>query len=294
MNNALIDLERVSYQVGDSEILKDLSFSIRKGEVMSLVGTNGAGKSTLFGLLLGDFSPTTGSITYHPSQSAVLNGVGVVYDNQQLFPMLQVREMLSYFATIYGTDRNEYMRLSTIMGLDGILERQVCLLSQGERVKVNLCLALFHRPDFLVLDEPFANIDPTAVKRIWQCIQSTGATTLISAHDWQLAADVADRVCLLDEGRLLHQPLALSELRDLLPARRKIIVGNNPGLRAALGSEVASYEREHEMVILSEDPDVLRSVQAHTFNYSVLDTDLDDTYSYLRHRPLATPKTILA
>src|SRR3954451_10512825 len=148
---------------GDVLAVDDVSFSVTAGEVYGLLGPNGAGKTTTLRMLLGLLRPTSGRATIqgfssveHPDE--VKRRVGLVSTSAGLYPHLSVREMLLFFADLYGVGpahaAGELGRLASLLGLEGLLSRRCVTLSTGQKQRVNLARALIHRPPVLLLDEP--------------------------------------------------------------------------------------------------------------------------------------------
>lgn len=288
--NKLIETRGLGYTRGGATILSDISFQLLSNERLAVIGSNGAGKSTLFGLLLDDFAPTAGTVQYYPGKKQVLHDLGVVYDKQVLFPLLTVAEIAAYFSKVYKVDPASYSHLVDSLYLGKVWKRHIYLLSQGERMKVALLLALLHRPGLLFLDEPFTNVDPTAVDSLWQTIRSTNATVAYTTHDWELAERTADRILLLHEGRMLHAPASPEQLIDQLPHRRKLVVAKQPEIKRVV-ADYPHFERKGQIIVLSDEPALLSAVQNVTFNYSFLACGLKDVYHYLlsQNGPAAEP-----
>ncbi|OFY49856.1 MAG: hypothetical protein A2W85_17310 [Bacteroidetes bacterium GWF2_41_31] len=278
----LISINNVSVKASQKEILKNISFNIDKGEVLSILGPNGSGKSTLIGILLDDFNSNTGSVDYFPNKKEVFGSIGIVYDNQLIFPFLKIKEFIDYFASIYNIDVKLYNTYIDIFGLRKILNSLIKNLSQGERTKLAILLAIFHHPALLVLDEPFSGIDPTIIEKIWNSIRRNNNTIAFTSHDWEMAAKVSDKVIFLNDGTMVCPAFDPKNFMEKLPSDKIIVLPYCPIVEENLNG-FRYYVHNNSLVIFS-DKKVLNKVRGLTRNFSILDATLKDVYFYLTYR----------
>jgi ABC-2 type transport system ATP-binding protein/sodium transport system ATP-binding protein len=201
-----------------------VSFRVGPGEVYGLLGPNGAGKTTTLRMILGLLLPTAGWATIaghrssdHPNE--VKRRVGLVSASAGLYPHLSVREMLLFFADLYGCDPGragaELGRLAELLGLDELLGRRCATLSTGQKQRVNLARALIHRPPVLLLDEPTLGLDifgSQVVAEFIAHLRDEGKAVILTTHRLDEAERLCDRFGLLHRGRLVSEG-TLGELR---------------------------------------------------------------------------------
>jgi ABC-2 type transport system ATP-binding protein/sodium transport system ATP-binding protein len=202
----------------------DVSFTVSAGEVFGLLGPNGAGKTTTLRILLGLLRPSAGWASiggYRSSEfpDEVKRRVGLVSASAGLYPHLSVREMLLFFADLYGVPpskaSDELGRLAHLLGLDELLHRRCITLSTGQKQRVNLARALIHRPPVLLLDEPTSGLDvllSQVVVEFVDHLRREGKAVILTTHRLEEAERLCDRFGLLHQGRLVCTG-TLTELR---------------------------------------------------------------------------------
>jgi ABC-2 type transport system ATP-binding protein len=213
MSNSLAVAHNLSKTFGDRRVLDDLSFAIEPGDVIGVLGKNGAGKTTLLELMLG-FSPSTaGSIEVFGHDSFKLPGdakarVGYVPQVDELIDQLTARDQLRVIGSFYAKwDSSLLERLSIEWELD--LKQRVRELSIGQRQKLSILLALGHRPDLLMLDEPVASLDPIARRQFLEQIVEIAAdgqrAVVFSSHIVSDIERLANKIWILKNGKLFWQ-----------------------------------------------------------------------------------------
>jgi ABC-2 type transport system ATP-binding protein len=201
---------RKSY--GTHEALRGISFEIREGEVFGLLGPNGAGKTTTVEILEGYRKRDGGEVRvlgYDPARGEreFRERIGVVLQQSQLWPNLTVGETHSMFAGYYEHPRDvdEVIRL---VGLEEKRDARVKTLSGGQKRRLDLGVALVGDPELVFLDEPTTGFDPAARRAAWDMIRSLrslGKTILLTTHYLDEAEQLADRVAVLREGRIVRE-----------------------------------------------------------------------------------------
>src|SRR5690242_17208376 len=180
----MITVERVSITRGGRQVVHDLSFDLRPGEVVGLLGPSGCGKTTLMRALVGVQQGVTGSISVlgePPGSPANRARVGYVTQAPAVYGDLTVAENLRYFASLYATTSDVLDKV----GLGKEKDQLVKSLSGGQRARVSLATALLANPQVLVLDEPTVGLDPVLRRDLWQLFRDlakSGATLLVSSH----------------------------------------------------------------------------------------------------------------
>lgn len=206
-----VSVQNVTRRFGKKTALDALTLEVPKGLVFGLVGENGAGKTTLIKHLLGLLKPQSGTVRVFGGDpvrdpEGVFSRIGYLSENRDLPPWMRVRELMLFTQAFYpGWDNGYAEELRATFGLDPAA--RVRSLSRGQRAQVGLLLALAHRPDLLVLDEPSSGLDAVVRRDILGAIIRTvadeGRTVLFSSHLLDEVEYVADHVAFLHEGRLV-------------------------------------------------------------------------------------------
>lgn len=222
-----VEVRHLVKTFGKHEAVKDLSFTIDRGEIFGLLGPNGAGKSTTIHMMCGYLEPTSGdtfieglSVSKQPRQ--VKRIIGVVPQEIALYQDLNALENLEFFGEIYGLSaRERKQRAEALLHLVGLYERRkepVKKYSGGMQRRLNLAIALMHRPVFLMMDEPTVGIDPQSRQRIFEIIEQLrdqGTTILYTTHYMEEAEQLCNHIAIMDEGRII----ASGSLEQLLAQR---------------------------------------------------------------------------
>jgi ABC-2 type transport system ATP-binding protein len=194
------------------EAVKGISCTISKGEIFGLLGPNGAGKSTTINMMCGYLEPTSGdtiidglSVTREPMK--VKHIIGVVPQEIALYKDLSSAENLEFFGQIYGLSRQERRtRAEEVLNFVGLYDRRkepVSTFSGGMQRRINMAIALLHRPSFLLMDEPTAGVDPQSREKIFETIEQLrdqGTTILYTTHYMEEAERQARHHCVGDGG----------------------------------------------------------------------------------------------
>ena len=198
---------------GEIVAVDDLSFTVRPGTVLGLLGGNGAGKTTTIAMLLGLLEPTAGQIEVLgvdmlKRRYAALPRMNFSSPYVDLPHRLTVRQNLAFYGRLYGV-KNLHGRVEEIaqhMQIAPFLERQAGKLSAGQKTRVALAKALINRPDMLLLDEPTASLDPDTADWVRQHLQdyrkAHGATILLASHNMLEVERLCDRVIIMKRGRI--------------------------------------------------------------------------------------------
>lgn len=193
-----------------------LSFSLRSGSIIGLLGGNGAGKTTTLSMLLGLLEPTSGTIQmfghdFVSNRHATLHRMNFCSPYVDLPQRLTVSENLRVFARLYGVKN----AADTIAGLAHdfrlleLMDQPIRRLSSGQKTRVSLAKALINSPDFLLLDEPTASLSPDVSQwirhRLTDYRDRTGATILFASHDMREVEQLCDQVMMMSQGKLIEQ-----------------------------------------------------------------------------------------
>ena len=222
----LIDLSR-SY--GDIVALDGVSFTVPEGTIVGFVGPNGAGKTTAMRIALGVLEPDRGRVRWRGGtvDADVRRRFGYMPEERGLYPKMKVLEQLVYLARLHGLPKPDAhaqaLRAIEILGVAGRARDRVEQLSLGNQQRVQLAAALVHRPDVLVLDEPFGGLDPVGVDVLTGVLReqaATGVPVLFSSHQLELIERVCDAVVLIDRGRVVTS----GTIAQLRASRRRHLV----------------------------------------------------------------------
>ena len=248
----MIEARRLSKYYGSFVAIQDVEFSIPRGQIVAFLGPNGAGKTTTMKILAGFFAPSDGSaflgcLSVHTSRIEASRLLGYLPENGPLYENMTPLELLRFFGGARGIDGSKLQsatdRVVAECALQPVLEKPIRKLSRGYRQRVGLAQALLHDPDILIMDEPTAGLDPNQIREFRENIRRLGKdkTILLSTHILQEVEAVADRVLLINEGRLVFDgpPMELRKDGSLEQTFYRLTANNYAeGESASLGEEV--------------------------------------------------------
>ena len=211
---AMIEADNLSKFYGDFAACRDVTFTVKRGEVAAFLGPNGAGKSTTMKLLTGYVAPSAGTARIAGFNMATqrLEGakqLGYLPENGPLYPDMTPRSLLTFFGKARGLSRDLIdERLETVVDLcklSTVIGKPIGKLSKGFRQRVGMAQVLLHEPDVLILDEPTAGLDPNQIREVRDTIRRLGETKtiLLSTHILQEVEAMCNRVIFINEGRLV-------------------------------------------------------------------------------------------
>ncbi|MGM0216623.1 ABC transporter ATP-binding protein [Enterococcus sp. AZ109] len=219
----LIKFENVTKLLKKRKIVQDIHFAINQNEVIALVGTNGAGKTTTIRMLLGITQPEEGKITRWSSEFN--KQIGVQLQSTPFFEGYTVLENLKLFRTFYAAtlSNQKLVEILESYHLADASETVATKLSLGQQKRLALAITTLHDPELIILDEPSAGLDPGGQREVQQMIKQlkkAGKTILFSSHDMLEVRNIADRIIIMDQGRILtdgapEKLLAEYQVQDL-------------------------------------------------------------------------------
>ena len=225
--NALVHFRAVSKVFGNDVAVSDINLEIPRGQITALIGPSGCGKSTILRLIVGLLTPDTGEIQFDGDQIApgtimkIRRRLGYVIQDGGLFPHLTARRNLALQSNLFGKNRDEIeKRIAELCALTKFpnngLGRYPLELSGGQRQRVSLMRALMLSPELLLLDEPFAALDPLVRVNLQRDLKEICAqlqqTVLVVTHDLPEAAFLANDIVLVNEGRIVQRG-SIADLR---------------------------------------------------------------------------------
>ena len=215
-----ISVQNISKFYGDQKALNNISFTIKKGEIVGFLGPNGAGKSTMMKILTTYINSSKGKAVVNEfdittQQKNVQQSVGYLPEHNPLYLDMYVKEYLSFNADIYKVKNERIEEVIALTGLTPESHKKINQLSKGYRQRVGLANALLHNPDVLILDEPTTGLDPNQLVEIRELIKSFGKekTIFLSTHIMQEVEAICDRVIIINKGELVIDT-PLSELKN--------------------------------------------------------------------------------
>ena len=208
----VLEVVGISKRYGDLVALENLTFDVRAGELFGFVGRNGAGKTTTMRIALGVLAPDAGVVRWLgvPLTFEARRRIGYMPEERGLYPKMHVAEQLAYLGELHGMTGAE-AREAALGWLDrfGLADRRdadLQALSLGNQQRVQLAAALVFGPDVLVLDEPFAGLDPVAVDVMAGVLREraeAGVPVIFSSHELELVERLCDRVGIVERGRMV-------------------------------------------------------------------------------------------
>ncbi len=222
---SLVTVERLTRYYGDTRAVEDVSFEVRRGEVLGFLGPNGAGKSTTMQILSGALAPSAGRVRIGgvdllDDPGPAKRHIGYLPEQPPLYRELTVDEYLRYCARLRGTPRGDVARAAARAkarcGLEGAGGRLIANLSKGYQQRVGIAQAVIHSPAVVILDEPTVGLDPIQIREIRALIRELAGehSVILSTHILPEVQTLCDRVQIIHEGRLV-----LNESLESLSAR---------------------------------------------------------------------------
>lgn len=212
MQDSVIDVRHAVQRFGKRTVLEDVSFSVRRGEILGLLGPSGSGKSTLVKTVAAVSDYTSGEVRVLGQRMpdyATISRIGYMAQADALYQDLTALDNLTFFAELYGVPRGKRKarieELLHLVQLDQHAKRVVATFSGGMKRRLSLAMALLHEPEILILDEPTVGIDPVLRKDFWRefvRLKESGTTILITTHAMD-EAEHCDRLGLIREGKLI-------------------------------------------------------------------------------------------
>jgi ABC-2 type transport system ATP-binding protein len=230
-----LEIRDLFHRFGDRVAVDHLSTTVGAGEIVGLVGRNGAGKTTTMRSVMGVLDPLGGKVLWAGHQVDLEDRLrfGYMPEERGLYPQMRVIDQIAYFARLHGMARDTarpraeaWLQRLELSGREGDL---VVALSHGNQQRVQLAVALVHEPDLLVLDEPFAGLDPSAVdvlSGVLREVAREGKAILFSSHQLDLVERLCDRIVIIDQGKVLASG-TLAELRARVPQRLRVQVATS-------------------------------------------------------------------
>ena len=296
----VIQIDRLNKSFGEVKAVRDLSFRVKAGELFAFLGINGAGKSTTINIMCGQLSKDSGSVLIDGrdldrNMDYIKRELGVVFQASVLDSALSVYDNLESRAALYGIRgkafKTRLTELSELLEFGDLLKRAVGKLSGGQRRRIDIARALFHKPKILILDEPTTGLDPQTRKTLWNVIfnlrKNENMTVFLTTHYMEEAAE-ADYIVIIDGGKISAEGTPL-ELKNIYTGDYITLYGVSEDSVRGLGME---YERIRDAYRLSV-PDIRTATELiikypDLFNdYEITKGKMDDVFLAVTGKTLA-------
>ena len=198
-----ISMKNVGKSFGSNTVLKDVTFEAHEGEIFGLLGPSGSGKTTIINLLTKQLAPDTGECFVNASS----NEIGLMLDEDGLYPRLSCLDNLIIFEDIYNVSRERTKEILKIVGLGKAEKKPAGQLSKGMRQRLVIARSVLHDPKILFLDEPTSALDPVTARGIHKLIrqlQGQGSSIFLTTHNMEEASNLCNRVVLLHKGSIVE------------------------------------------------------------------------------------------
>ena len=265
-----IEVEGISKLYGNQKALNNISFKVKKPEIVGFLGPNGAGKSTMMKILTTYLEPNEGfakvnGFDVSNDKKHVQQSVGYLPEHNPLYLEMYVKEYLAFNASIYHVGKQRIEDVIELTGLTQEAHKKIGQLSKGFRQRVGLANALLHDPEVLILDEPTTGLDPNQLVEIRNLIKSIGKTKTIflSTHIMQEVEAMCDRVIVINKGEIVADK-KLTELRE--SKEQTVIV---------------EFDYRVEDAFLLKLPKVKSVINTHDFVYEITFATAEDMRSYV-------------
>ena len=211
-NKNLVVVQKIRKAFGKNVAVHDVSFRVRGGEVFALLGPNGAGKTTTIRMILDIFKPDAGLIEVfdEPMKPSSADRIGYMPEERGLYPEMRVLDCLVHLGSLKGVPRREAkVQAQVFLARLELADQQrtkIKDLSRGMTQKVQVIAAVLHNPDLLIIDEPFANLDPVnaqLVRDIFLEFRNKGKAVIMTSHQMALVETMCDRLAMIHHGRVV-------------------------------------------------------------------------------------------
>ncbi|WP_142334210.1 ABC transporter ATP-binding protein [Bacillus pseudomycoides] len=208
---SIVRVEQLTKRIGSKTLVENISFEVKKGEVVGLLGPNGAGKTTLMRMMVGMIRMTEGEVwidgqSVKQKFESTAAKIGAVIENPEFYPFLSGYENLTYFGRMNGNVTEDCIdEVVQLLGMGQVIDRKVKAYSLGMRQRLGIAQALIHNPDVLILDEPTNGLDPNGIHEMRMYIKKIaheqGKAVLVSSHLLSEVELMCDRVIIIQHGK---------------------------------------------------------------------------------------------
>jgi uncharacterized ABC transporter ATP-binding protein yhcH len=213
LTNTILKCESLNKSFGKKKILKDVSFTIKKGDILGFIGPNGSGKTTTIKLILGLNSIDSGNVTINGFDikkdfESAIKGVGAIVENPDMYMYLSGYENLKLVANMYNVSSSKIDEVVKLVKLEGRIKDKVSKYSLGMRQRLGIAQALINSPNLLILDEPTNGLDPEGIKELRDLLKNLAKkeniAVLISSHNLAELDSFCNKVCIIQNGTIIE------------------------------------------------------------------------------------------
>ena len=208
-----LEIKKINKKYGDQDALINVSFSLKKGDIVGFLGPNGAGKTTLMKIITSIIKPDSGDITINgydtqKNEISTKRQIGYLAENNPLYKDMLVTEYLDFIASLYEIEnkKDKVKEIIKKTGLESEIKKKIEELSKGYKQRVGIAAALVHDPNVLILDEPTTGLDPNQLIEIRKLIQEIGQEkiVLLSTHILQEIPKICNHIIIINKGRIVE------------------------------------------------------------------------------------------
>ncbi|QEG34347.1 ABC transporter ATP-binding protein [Bythopirellula goksoeyrii] len=284
MIDPAIQFTEVCKSFRKQEVLRDTTFRVERGRTFAFLGRNAAGKTTAISIMMGLLSRDSGTVRVlgldpatHPVE--VRRRVGYLAEDQTMYGWMRCEEILRFMAPFYPTWDHE-LALKYAKDFEVPLATKIKHLSKGQNVRLGLVLALAHRPELVILDDPALGLDPIMRKQfnrdLITHLQGEGRTVFYSSHLLYEVEPVADEVAILDKGKIVRQ----AETEDLRRDVKQFVLSREAAVRMASEFHILDQrpDREDTALIVDQAATLEQRLGEEGIEHRVIDLNLDEIF----------------
>jgi len=284
MSDTAIHIQSVKKSFRSKQVLDDLTLSVPAGKTFAFLGRNGAGKTTTIRMLLGQLKPNAGQLQVlgldvPRKRLEIRRRIGYLAEDQQMFGWMKVAQILKFMKPFYPT-WDDALADRYLKAFELPLKTRIKHLSKGQNCRLGLLLALAHRPELVILDDPTLGLDPIMRKELLRDVidhlQGQGVTVFFSSHLLYEIEPVADMVAILDRGRIVKQACT-DQLREQV--KQVILSKQDYDALAPLDGLLDVKQHDNQVAVITDAmPKVQAKLQQSDIRARIVDLNLDEIF----------------
>jgi ABC-type multidrug transport system ATPase subunit len=281
-NETIIDVKHLAKSFGSFEAVKDVSFSVQRGDVFGFLGPNGAGKSTTIRCMMSLITPDKGSIelfgkSLQTHRNEILRNIGSIIEKPDFYKYLSAEKNLEIFARISGADvsKKEIQEMLEFVGLSTRGKHKVGGFSHGMKQRLGIAQTLLHKPELIILDEPTTGLDPQGIIEVRNLIlrlkNEQNKTILLSSHQLSEIELIANRMVIINQGKSIVE----GSVNDLLQAEEIVVkVTVDDSKKAMRCIAQLAYAKNSEVISSTEIEVLMKKNEIALFNKHLVLNDV--------------------